>query len=329
MAPTPSPAKVRDAIAETMWACVSAHDLCHACDALGMPDGPSDGDPWKSKRRYVRNRLMTLSAPEVAEMARAVAEQYDDVELGALLAPVGLHGVDGELKNLIFAAHGPKPRIVLRDAINNVIEIVEHADACLVYDRALDAAGLSWGALTAWWAESSPRAGDDPARSLYTRLRASVESPAEKMLFNAYGARYGGDGGDQVPALIPQVYLHYDPYTLRELAHRNGQVLPRQRMDFLLLLADRSRIVIEVDGKQHYADGDTASPNRYAAMVAEDRKLRLAGYEVYRFGGAELHPDDPDAPARAQRFFDELLDRHRAAHLEQIAGFRSSGPSTF
>ena len=84
-------------------------------------------------------------------------------------------------------------------------------------------------------------------------------------------------------------------------------------MDFLLLFADRSRVVIEVDGKQHYADGESASPARYAEMVAEDRKLRLAAYEVYRFGGAELYPDDPDAPARVQSFFDELLRRHRAA----------------
>ena len=46
--------------------------------------------------------------------------------------------------------------------------------------------------------------------------------------------------------------------------------------------------MIEIDGKQHYADGDTASPKRYAEMVAEDRNLRLLGYEVYRFGGFEL-----------------------------------------
>lgn len=312
MASTPNPAKLRDAIAETMWGCVSAHDLDHVCDALGMPPGPEGANPWDSKRRYVRNRLIALSSGEVVDMARAVAEQYEDAELAALIGPAGVHGVDGELKNLIFAAHGPKPRIVLRDAINNVIEIVEHADKCLVYDRPLDPPDLNWGRLCAWWAETSPTAGADPARSLFTRLRASLDSPAEKVLFNAYGARYGRDGGDEVPALIPQVYLHYDPYTLRELAARNGQVLARQRMDFLLLFADRSRVVIEVDGKQHYADGDTASPARYAKMVAEDRKLRLAGYEVYRFGGAELHPDDLDAPARVERFFDELLNRHRA-----------------
>lgn len=311
--PLPNPAKLRDEIAESMWERVSAHDLRHACDALGMPAGPPDGDPWMSKRRYVRNRLMKLSAPELAEMTRAVAEQHDDAELAALVMPAGLHGVDGELKNLIFAALGPKPRIVLRDAINNVIEIVEHADKCLVYDRPLDATGLSWGTLTAWWARESLQAGDDPARMLYARLRASLDSAAEKVLFNAYGARYGRDGGDQVPALIPQVYLHYDPYTLRELSGGAGQVLKRQRMDFLLLLADRTRVVIEVDGKHHYADGDIASPARYAAMVAEDRKLRLAGYDIYRFGGAELHPEDLEAPARVQRFFDDLLDRHNAS----------------
>ena len=46
--------------------------------------------------------------------------------------------------------------------------------------------------------------------------------------------------------------------------------------------------MIEIDGKQHYANGDQASPALYSEMVSADRKLRLAGYEVYRFGGAEF-----------------------------------------
>ena len=307
-----APARLREAIAETMWACVSAHDLAHTCDALGMPGSGSFDDPWQSKRRYVRNRLMSLSGTELTDMVRLVAEEYGDQSLAALVGPTGLRGVDGELRNLIFAAHGPKPRIVLRDAINNVIEIVENADKCLVYDRPLDTAGLSWGQLTAWWTETSPEAGANPARSLFQRLRASLDSPAEKVLFNAYGARHGQDGGDMVPGLLPQIYLHYDPYTVRELARREGEPLKRQRMDFLMLFADRSRVVIEVDGKQHYADDDIASPRRYAEMVSEDRRLSLAGYEVYRFGGAELHPDDPAAPHRVQQFFDALLAGHGA-----------------
>jgi very-short-patch-repair endonuclease len=89
------------------------------------------------------------------------------------------------------------------------------------------------------------------------------------------------------PALLPQVYLHYDPLTRKQ---RGGQpsALVRERMDFLLLLPRRVRVVIEVDGKQHYAEGDIASPELYSEMVAEDRRLRLQSYEVYRFGGYEL-----------------------------------------
>jgi hypothetical protein len=69
-------------------------------------------------------------------------------------------------------------------------------------------------------------------------------------------------------------------------------------MDFLLLLPRRARVVIECDGIQHYADNHKldnerryANPRRYAEMVAEDRELRLKGYEVYRFAGAELTND--------------------------------------
>ena len=306
-----APLRLHAEITETLWEHVSALQLEHACDLLGMPTCPPDVQPMASKRTYVRGRLKGLGLPELVEIARAIVAEYDDAKrLAALLAPPGFSGVDGELKNLIFAAHGPKPRIVLRDAINNVIEIVEHADKCLVYDRPLNGAGLSWGDLVRWWSATALDAGDQPNRSLYRRLLASLDSPVEQVFFSAYGARYGQPGADERPALIPQVYLHYDPYTLRELANRDGQVLKRQRMDFLLLLADRSRVVIEIDGKQHYADGDAASPRLYAEMVSEDRRLRLAGYEVYRWGGAELHPDDSEAPRRVEAFFDELLERH-------------------
>lgn len=44
-------------------------------------------------------------------------------------------------------------------------------------------------------------------------------------------------------------------------------------------------------------------------MVREDRRLRLDGYEVYRFGGHELV--DTDTGARMlNEFFDALLERH-------------------
>jgi very-short-patch-repair endonuclease len=308
---TPNAAKLRDIIAEALWAHVSAYDLANLCDVVGMPPAEPDSDPMLSKRRYVRARLLPLGAVELAAIASELCDHVENEELAAIAKVVGMRGVDGALKNLIFAAHGPKPRIILRDAINNVIEIVENAENCLVYDEPPHTSrSLTWGELVRWWARARGLGPtEDAARNLYARLVASLASEPERVLFKAYGRRYGQPGADDLPALIPQVYLHYDPYTLRELRGREGQVLARQRMDFLMLLPNKARVVIEVDGKQHYADGDRASPGRYAEMVAEDRDLRLAGYEIYRFGGAELAAGDA-AAERVNAFFDRLLERH-------------------
>ena len=200
-------------------------------------------------------------------------------------------GVTGYCKNLIFAANGPKPEIVLADAINNDIQIVKNQEFCLVYDRPISIDGLRWSELVQWWADID--GPNEPERALYRRLAASLNSPPEKRLFRLYFEILRDTYKERLPAIIPQVYLHYDPYTIRE--QPDGSSLVRQRMDFLLLLPHRQRIVIEIDGRQHYADGDGASPQRYAAMVAEDRNLRLMGYEIYRFGGYELMQANPRA----------------------------------
>lgn len=199
-------------------------------------------------------------------------------------------GVPHPIKNLIFAAKGPKPEIVLVDAVNNDIQLNGNPN-CLVYTESVPSSGLSWSDLVKWWAK---RTNTDPMsreteKALYQRLHSSLDSPPERLLFDSYFKKFYSVMSQQLPALIPQIYLHYDPYTVRE---RNGQKqLPRQRMDFLLLLPNSQRVVIEVDGKQHYADQqDQASPRLYAEMVAEDRELKLRGYEVYRFGGYELQP---------------------------------------
>ena len=47
-------------------------------------------------------------------------------------------------------------------------------------------------------------------------------------------------------------------------------------------------------------------------MVKEDRSLRLAGYEVYRFGAKELM-DGEESRYLVRQFFASLLEKHRAA----------------
>jgi hypothetical protein len=264
---------LRNGIANAIAENVKAYDVKDVCvHLLGLDAADCEaGDPYFSKRVYVRSRLVRKSVPELELMARKILDEYGDEALAALVAQLSRTGVGGDLKNLIFAAIGPKPRIVLRDAINNVIEITENAEFCLIYDRPLSEHGLSWRGLTTWWASEQRLNGSERenATSLYRRLLKSMARQAgELLLFTTFAELYGRPGGFDLPALIPQVYLHYGP-------------LVRQRMDFLLLLPNRQRVVIEVDGRQHYSDDDGhADTGLYAEMVREDRALRLAGYEA-------------------------------------------------
>jgi very-short-patch-repair endonuclease len=246
--------------------------------------------------------------PEVQEQKQALFNEFTQVIERLDPHHASRRGVHGNIKNLIFAVNGPKPDIILTDSLNNTIDIVKNAEFCLVYDRPIPDNGLLWNELTQWWAEKNELAfpNEQTEFQLYSRLKTALASPPERILFEAYFKVLRREMGDLFPALCPQVYLHYDPKTLKEL--KGGQRIPRQRMDFLILLSNSDRIVVEVDGKQHYAIGDTASPKTYAEMVAADRKLRIDGYEIYRFGGYEL--DEQKGRASVEQFFRQLYTKY-------------------
>lgn len=69
------------------------------------------------------------------------------------------------------------------------------------------------------------------------------------------------------------------------------------------------RVVIEVDGKHHYARPEGEADARlYGTMVAADRDLKLAGYEVFRFGADELRSEEVP---HVKEFFNRLFDRFK------------------
>lgn len=80
-------------------------------------------------------------------------------------------------------------------------------------------------------------------------------------------------------------------------------------MDFLLLLSNNQRVVIEVDGAQHFSREGVPSLAAYSEMVSADRDLRLAGYEIFRFGSNELV--GAGSGTVIERFFDRLWDQHK------------------
>ena len=86
-------------------------------------------------------------------------------------------------------------------------------------------------------------------------------------------------------------------------------VYTHQRMDFLMLLPNGIRVVIEIDGKQHYSEGDISSPKLYAEMMVDTRKLQLKGYEVYRFGGYEFM-DSQQMKQTVRDFFEMLFKKY-------------------
>ncbi len=208
-------------------------------------------------------------------------------------------GVQGQVKNIIFAAKY-KPEIAFDDALNNDIRITRNENQCLIYNRSIPSSGVMWNDLVEWYAvENNLTDGQNPEVAFITRLCDCLDTS-----FKANGAKAGPETwmlqayynlkkelGIDLPALIPQVYLYYDPQTLKQ---RGYKLFEHQKMDFLMIFSHKDRIVIEIDGKQHYAEGATASPKLYSEMVRAHREMSLLGYDVYRFGGYEFMGADAD-----------------------------------
>ncbi|MEV6197511.1 hypothetical protein AB0M19_34530 [Streptomyces sp. NPDC051920] len=213
-------------------------------------------------------------------------------------------------KNIIFASLG-KPDIRFRSSVDNDIEIVGgRPGATLVYDREIPAGGLRWRDLHRWWQDTHGfNSESDAGEDLYQRLLRSLpgNSPGQKNLFTAYRTARPFCADDL--ALLPEVWLHWDPKTVKE---RGPEALLRSRMDFLLLLPFGQRVVLEVDGVQHYTrdDGRTPDTAKYADMVATDRDLKLRGYEVFRFGHDELKQPE-DAKKLLLHFIPNMFSRFR------------------
>ena len=228
-------------------------------------------------------------------------------------------GVKGSVKNIIFAAQF-KPEIVFNDALNNDIRITKNADQCLIYDRPISSNGLMWNDLLQWYSETFGIV-ENCEKALIRRLcscldvsfkKGGATSGPETWMLQAY-YDLKKELGKDLPALIPQVYLYYDPLTINQ---RGYKLFEHQKMDFLMIFSHRDRIVIEIDGKQHYALEDVASPKLYSEMVQAHREMSLFGYDVYRFGGYEFHNADKDEATkkamldRLKYFFTRLFQKY-------------------
>jgi very-short-patch-repair endonuclease len=227
---------------------------------------------------------------------------------------------------LIFATLS-KPDIRIGDALDLDIEILGSRNDVLFYDRPIDGEGLLWRDLHCWWKETRQITDDVRAKkALYQRLKECLPArlvegekkryPAQENLFELYYDLHARDVPG-LPALLPEVWVHWDPKTMHA---RGDTAMTHHRMDFLLLLPGGHRVVLEVDGIQHYSSAQTtdgwrnakADRKEYARTVRGDRDLKLSGYEVFRFGTAEL--EHRDAARQVLRgFFADLFREYKVA----------------
>ena len=203
-------------------------------------------------------------------------------------------------------------RILHKEALrlSLLIRITKNEDQCLVYNRDIPSTGLMWNDLVNWYVESYGIETDNPENVFIRRIcecldtsfkNQGVKSGPETWMLQAY-YELKNELGMDLPALIPQVYLYYDPLTLKQ---RGYKLFEHQKMDYLMIFSHKNRVVIEIDGKQHYADGDSASPRLYSEMMKAHREMSLYGYDVYRFGGYEFMGAESD-PAVKQRVLENL-----------------------
>ena len=221
---------------------------------------------------------------------------------------------NGPIKNIIFAAKY-KPDIVINDALANDIKIVNGKGA-LIYDQGIPSNGIRWNALSNWYVSINPEKTEKDMAYLFYNC---LDSESEKLFYKGY-ISYIKENGKHLPALFPQVYMYYDP---KISTQRDIKIFEHQKMDFMFIISPTQRVVIEIDGQQHYADERVApgtqfkhyaSPKRYAEMMSAHREMSLAGYDVYRFGGRELWVNADDTEEiiieRVKTFIAALFKKH-------------------
>ncbi|GGQ45619.1 hypothetical protein [Streptomyces mutabilis] len=101
------PEMLRTAIASAVGE-LKSYEVPAECVRLGLAPGEED-EAFRSKFRYVLTRLRPLAVPELTTVARKVVDEYDVPALEQILASLGMTGVDGEFKNLIFASRPTAP----------------------------------------------------------------------------------------------------------------------------------------------------------------------------------------------------------------------------
>lgn len=258
--------------------------------------------------------IIDLIQPQLEYYHGSKIEKIEKIKINKFEEMIFLEEISkpkyGNIINIIFGANKYKPEIIIEDALENSIKVVKNKEHCFIYDRNINNNNLTWEDLNNWWTSIKNNKLSEGLLNIYDN-----KSKIEYKFLSSYILYSSKKNYLTLPAMIPEVYLHYDPKTLKQLVvEKEGKRLIHQRMDFLMLI-NGHRIIIELDGKQHYSDDDKPSPKKYAEMVTYDRKMKLLGYDVYRFGGYEFN--NSNFKEELFKFFTDLIRKYSPHLLEE------------
>lgn len=196
---------------------------------------------------------------------------------------------------IIFAAiQKPKGNI---DTINGFYNIYINDKNCYIYDKGknINDFGVKKEDIEEWCKEKGI-----PKDEFYKKIRNSIPTKAKEQIkfYDYYMEKIYNRDSKKNFFLFPEVYVN--------LNINNGDGEP-QRADFMLVLPNKEKIIIEIDGIGHYADEYQqkwyASEKKYAKDREFDRNMIFKGYKVVRFSNYEIRDDI----RIVEKFFEELF----------------------
>lgn len=199
--------------------------------------------------------------------------------------------------SIIFAASKEKPSTCASglNGHNIKLDINKKNKSYYVYEGEVNKQGIKRQEIEAWCLNERIS-----KEEFYKNVKESIGSNAkyQRMFYEYYLESIYNKKTKKDFFLFPEVYV--------QLNSTNNDYENKQRVDFLIVLPNNRKVIIEIDGIDHYAekiDGKwIASMKKYTTDRKFDRKMSQLGYTIYRFSNSEI-----EDKKEIEKFFDEIL----------------------
>ena len=275
--------------ANLIWDTKYANEIPVFMQRLGI-EKQSTANPYANKRTYVtdtlynnddrtvlnfsNNLLVHLKLGNHSSKSKEIETWYkcrSDLErilLEIRNCPSNTVG----LKQIFYACQYKPELITQADGF-----MADKKNCSLDYRGPFSHTGITWDNVLDYFMSKEITLWD-----LSDRYDKAIAPRCEKLFYEAYTKQFINTGfeiSNCEIALLPQVYVNWDPYTKEQ----RGYKLVNQRVDFLWYGPNHFPLIIEIDGPSHWE-----FPDEYCVQCRTDRDLMDLGFHIRRFTNDEI-----------------------------------------